>query len=36
MRPGQGYASSGIATVECSRHNAKQLLAVCDMQRGKW
>ena len=35
MRPGQGYASSGIATVECSRHNAKRPLAICDMQRGE-
>ncbi|KAJ2921594.1 hypothetical protein H1R20_g15500, partial [Candolleomyces eurysporus] len=35
MRLGQGYASSGIATVECSRHNAKRPLAVCDMQRGE-
>ncbi|KAJ2931032.1 hypothetical protein H1R20_g6064, partial [Candolleomyces eurysporus] len=35
IRPGQGYTSSGIATVECSRHNAKRPLAVCDMQRGE-
>jgi hypothetical protein len=35
MRPGQGYASSGIATVECSRHNSKRPLAVCDMHRGE-
>jgi hypothetical protein len=35
MRPGQGYASTGIATVECSRHNFKRPLAVCDMQRGE-
>ncbi|RXW12097.1 hypothetical protein EST38_g13758 [Candolleomyces aberdarensis] len=35
MRPGQGYTSSGIATVECSRHNAKRPLAICDMQRGE-
>ncbi|KAJ2935945.1 hypothetical protein H1R20_g1150, partial [Candolleomyces eurysporus] len=27
MHPGQGYASSGIATVECSRHNSKRPLA---------
>ncbi|KAJ2935520.1 hypothetical protein H1R20_g1573, partial [Candolleomyces eurysporus] len=35
MRPGQGYASTGIATVECSRHNFKRPQAVCDMQRGE-
>jgi hypothetical protein len=35
VRPGQGYASSGIATVECSRHNAKRPLAICDMKGGE-
>jgi hypothetical protein len=35
IRPGQGYASSGIATVECSRHNFKRPSAVCDTQRGE-
>lgn len=34
--PGQGYAASGIATVECIRHNMKQPTAVCDLQWGEW
>ncbi|RXW11828.1 hypothetical protein EST38_g14025, partial [Candolleomyces aberdarensis] len=34
-RPGQGFASTGVATVECSRHNMKQGSAVGDLQRGE-
>ncbi|KAJ3529892.1 hypothetical protein NMY22_g8804 [Coprinellus aureogranulatus] len=35
IRPGQGYAASGVATVECTRHNMKRPGAVCDLQKGE-
>ncbi|KAJ3533340.1 hypothetical protein NMY22_g7373 [Coprinellus aureogranulatus] len=35
IRPGQGYAASGVATVECTRHNMKRPNAVCDLQKGE-
>ncbi|KAF6758079.1 hypothetical protein DFP72DRAFT_989163 [Ephemerocybe angulata] len=35
VSPGQGYAASGIATVECARHNMKRPSAVCDLQKGE-
>ncbi|KAJ3529367.1 hypothetical protein NMY22_g9027 [Coprinellus aureogranulatus] len=35
IRPGQGYAASGVATVECTRHNMKRPCAVGDLQRGE-
>ncbi|KAF5340049.1 hypothetical protein D9611_012394 [Ephemerocybe angulata] len=35
ITPGQGYASSGVATVECARHNMKRPSAVCDLQKGE-
>jgi hypothetical protein len=31
-RPGQGYAATGVATVECARHNMKRPLGVGDLQ----
>ncbi|RXW11706.1 hypothetical protein EST38_g14149 [Candolleomyces aberdarensis] len=34
-RPGQGFASTGVATVECARHNMKRASAVGDLQRGE-
>ena len=34
-RPGQGYSSSGVATVECARHNMKRPGGVGDLQRGE-
>ncbi|RXW15581.1 hypothetical protein EST38_g10274 [Candolleomyces aberdarensis] len=34
-RPGQGYAATGVATVECARHNMKRPLGVGDLQRGE-
>ncbi|RXW17407.1 hypothetical protein EST38_g8431 [Candolleomyces aberdarensis] len=34
-RPGQGFASTGVATVECARHNMKRGSAVGDLQRGE-
>ena len=34
-RPGQGFASTGVATVECTRHNMKCGSAVGDLQRGE-
>ncbi|KAJ3550384.1 hypothetical protein NMY22_g526 [Coprinellus aureogranulatus] len=35
IRPGQGYAATGVATVECIRHNMKRPSAVCDLQKGE-
>ncbi|KAF6749650.1 hypothetical protein DFP72DRAFT_818655, partial [Ephemerocybe angulata] len=35
VSPGQGYAASGVATVECARHNMKRPSAVCDLQKGE-
>ncbi|KAF6744766.1 hypothetical protein DFP72DRAFT_1051726 [Ephemerocybe angulata] len=35
VSPGQGYAASGVATVECARHNMKRPAAVCDLQKGE-
>ncbi|KAJ3516504.1 hypothetical protein NMY22_g14191 [Coprinellus aureogranulatus] len=35
IRPGQGYAATGVATVECTRHNMKRPSAVCDLQKGE-
>ncbi|KAF6746462.1 hypothetical protein DFP72DRAFT_992812 [Ephemerocybe angulata] len=35
VTPGQGYAASGVATVECARHNMKRPSAVCDLQKGE-
>lgn len=35
IRPGQGYAASGVGTVECARHNSKRPNAVCDIQKGE-
>ncbi|KAF5332217.1 hypothetical protein D9611_008019 [Ephemerocybe angulata] len=35
VSPGQGYAASGVATVECVRHNMKHPSAVCDLQKGE-
>ncbi|KAF6746394.1 hypothetical protein DFP72DRAFT_823183 [Ephemerocybe angulata] len=34
-RPGQGYSATGVATVECARHNMKRPSAVCDLQKGE-
>ncbi|KAJ2930469.1 hypothetical protein H1R20_g6622, partial [Candolleomyces eurysporus] len=34
-RPGQGYSASGVATVECARHNMKRPCGVGDLQRGE-
>lgn len=34
-RPGQGWSVSGVATVECARHNTKRGLGVGDLQRGE-
>ncbi|KAJ3538635.1 hypothetical protein NMY22_g5086 [Coprinellus aureogranulatus] len=35
VRPGQGYAATGVATVECTRHNMKRPSGVCDLQKGE-
>ena len=35
MRPGLGYAASGVGTVECTRHNMKRPSAVGDLQLGE-
>ncbi|KAJ3530921.1 hypothetical protein NMY22_g8368 [Coprinellus aureogranulatus] len=35
VSPGQGYAASGVGTVECTRHNMKRPGGVCDLQRGE-
>ncbi|KAF6751956.1 hypothetical protein DFP72DRAFT_1070661 [Ephemerocybe angulata] len=35
VSPGQGYAATGVATVECARHNMKRPSAVCDLQKGE-
>lgn len=35
VRPGQGYAATGVATVECIRHNMKRPGGVCDLQKGE-
>ncbi|KAJ3503018.1 hypothetical protein NMY22_g18393 [Coprinellus aureogranulatus] len=35
VRPGHGYAASGVGTVECTRHNMKRPSAVGDLQRGE-
>ncbi|KAJ3508321.1 hypothetical protein NMY22_g16650 [Coprinellus aureogranulatus] len=35
IRPGQGYAATGVATVECTRHNMKRPGGVCDLQKGE-
>ncbi|KAJ3525770.1 hypothetical protein NMY22_g10437 [Coprinellus aureogranulatus] len=35
IRPGQGYAATGVATVECTRHNMKRPSGVCDLQKGE-
>ncbi|KAF6750109.1 hypothetical protein DFP72DRAFT_818171, partial [Ephemerocybe angulata] len=35
VTPGQGYAASGVATVECARHNMKRPSSVCDLQKGE-
>ncbi|KAJ3531990.1 hypothetical protein NMY22_g7930 [Coprinellus aureogranulatus] len=35
IRPGQGYAATGVATVECARHNMKRPGGVCDLQKGE-
>ena len=35
VRPGHGYAATGVATVECTRHNMKRPSAVCDLQKGE-
>lgn len=35
VSPGQGFASTGVATVECTRHNMKRPSAVCDLQKGE-
>ncbi|KAF8867839.1 hypothetical protein BD779DRAFT_1463482 [Infundibulicybe gibba] len=35
MRGGQGIASSGIGTIECSRHNTKRATSVGHLQRGE-
>lgn len=34
-RPGQGYAATGVGTVECTRHNMKRPSAVGDLQKGE-
>ncbi|KAJ2913845.1 hypothetical protein MD484_g6552, partial [Candolleomyces efflorescens] len=35
VRPGHGYAASGVGTVECARHNSKRPNAICDTQKGE-
>ncbi|TEB10416.1 hypothetical protein FA13DRAFT_1653193 [Coprinellus micaceus] len=35
IRPGFGYAASGVGTVECTRHNMKRPCAVGDLQKGE-
>ncbi|KAJ3537499.1 hypothetical protein NMY22_g5569 [Coprinellus aureogranulatus] len=35
IRPGHGYAASGVGTVECTRHNMKRPSAVGDLQKGE-
>ena len=35
VRPGHGYAASGVGTVECARHNSKRPNAICDIQKGE-
>ncbi|KAJ3529805.1 hypothetical protein NMY22_g8845 [Coprinellus aureogranulatus] len=35
VRPGQGFAATGVATVECTRHNMKRPSALCDLQKGE-
>lgn len=35
IRPGQGYAATGVGTVECTRHNMKRASAVGDLQKGE-
>ena len=34
-RPGMGFATTGVATVECARHNMKRPSGVGDLQRGE-
>lgn len=35
MRGGKGLAASGIAAVDCSRHDMKRPVAVCDLYKGE-